>query len=395
MVYDAYNRIFARAGVPEVITVASDSGMMGGSVAHEYMLLTPVGEDSLAICDDCDYRANMEAAASIIKNEKNGPDEPLTEVHTPGMQTIEDVCGFLKTPIEQSCKAVMYQKNMDDEYVIVFLRGDLDVNETKLTNLLGEDIHPAEITPECGLHAGYTGPVGLTVAGKPTVIYDKSLEGTNNPSGAVITKENAIALCEALKEKSKEFGHPIVLIADEPYRELVYGDVEVPYLMNYYDDTIVCYSYSKSLSLPGERIGYIAVCDRMTQGREVYLAICGAGRSLGYVCAPSLMQRVVAQCQGLTSDVSIYKKNRDILSEALTKDGFRVVRPDGAFYLFVESPEPDAEAFAEKAKEFELLLVPSDSFGVTGYVRISYCVSTEMIKNSLPAFEALAKSYGL
>ena len=217
----------------------------------------------------------------------------------------------------------------------------------------------------------------------------------NNPSGAVITEENAIALCEVLKEKSAEYGHPIVLIADEPYRELVYGEVKVPYLMNYYDNTIVCYSYSKSLSLPGERIGYIAVCDRMEQGREVYLAVCGAGRSLGYVCAPSLMQRVVARCQGLTGDVSVYKENRDILSEALTSYGFRVVRPDGAFYLFVEAPEPDAEAFAEKAKEFELLLVPSDSFGVTGYVRISYCVSTEMIKNSLPAFEKLAASYGL
>ena len=217
----------------------------------------------------------------------------------------------------------------------------------------------------------------------------------NNPSGAVITEENVIAMCEVLREKSAEYGHPIVLIADEPYRELVYGDVKVPFLMNYYDNTIVCYSYSKSLSLPGERIGYIAVSDRMEQGREVYLAICGAGRSLGYVCAPSLMQRVIARCQGLTSDISIYRKNRDLLSEALTEDGFRVVRPDGAFYLFVESPEPDAEAFAEKAKEFELLLVPSDSFGVTGYVRISYCVSTAMIERSLPAFQKLAESYGL
>ncbi|MEE3467113.1 MAG: pyridoxal phosphate-dependent aminotransferase [Eubacterium sp.] len=217
----------------------------------------------------------------------------------------------------------------------------------------------------------------------------------NNPSGAVISEAKAEELCAVLKEKSAEYGHPIVLIADEPYRELVYDDVKVPYLMNYYDNTIVCYSYSKSLSLPGERIGYIAVCDRMEQGREVYLAICGAGRSLGYVCAPSLMQRVVARCQGLTSDVSVYKENRDILSEALTKYGFRVVRPDGAFYLFVEAAEPDAEAFAERAKEYELLLVPSDSFGVPGFVRISYCVSTEMIKNSLPAFEKLAKSYGL
>ena len=218
------------------------------------------------------------------------------------------------------------------------------------------------------------------------------MNSPNNPSGAVITAENLTKLCDVLREKSAEYGHPIVLIADEPYRELVY-DAEVPYPMNYYDDTIVCYSYSKSLSLPGERIGYIAVSDRMKDERDVYFAICGAGRSLGYVCAPSLMQRVVARCQGMTSDVSIYKKNRDILSEALTKYGYRVVRPDGAFYLFVEALEEDAEAFAERAKEYELLLVPSDSFGVPGFVRISYCVSTEMIERSLPAFEKLAASY--
>ncbi len=217
----------------------------------------------------------------------------------------------------------------------------------------------------------------------------------NNPSGAVISEENVVKLCDVLRDKSKEFGHPIILIADEPYRELVYDDVKVPFFMNYYDDTIVCYSYSKSLSLPGERIGYIAVSDKMTDSKNVFLAVCGAGRSLGYVCAPSLMQRVVAKCLGMTSDVSVYKENRDILANALREYGFTVVQPDGAFYLFVKAMEPDAGAFAEKAKEFELLLVPSDSFGVPGYVRISYCVSTEMIKNSLPAFKKLAESYGL
>ena len=198
VVYDAYNRIFARAGVPEVITVASDSGMMGGSVAHEYMLLTPVGEDSLAICENesCGYRANMEAAESIIQNEKAGNDEPLTEVYTPDIHTIEEICDFLKTPLTQSCKAVIYQKNMDDEYVVVFIRGDLDVNETKLTNYLGEAVHPAEVTPESGLHAGYTGPVELHVAGKPTILYDKSLQGTNNLScGANKEEYHYTGLC--------------------------------------------------------------------------------------------------------------------------------------------------------------------------------------------------------
>ena len=184
-----------------------------------------------------------------------------------------------------------------------------------------------------------------------------------------------------------------MLISDEPYRELVYGDVEVPYLMNYYDDTIVCYSYSKSLSLPGERIGYIAVSDKMKDSQDVFFAVCGAGRSLGYVCAPSLFQRVVRDCQGLTSDISVYKKNRDILLENLGEYGYRCVQPDGAFYLFVEALEADAKKFSEKAKEYELLLVPSDSFGVEGYVRISYCVSTEQILNSLPAFKKLVESY--
>ena len=198
IVYDAYNRIFARAGVPQVITVASDSGMMGGSVAHEYMLLTPVGEDSLAICEneDCDYRANMEAAESITENEKSGADEPLTEVYTPDIHTIEDICEFLKTPLTRSCKAVVYQKNADDEYVVIFIRGDLDVNETKLTNYLGEAVHPALITPESGLNAGYIGPVGLNVSGKPVIIYDRSLMGTNNLScGANKDEYHYTGLC--------------------------------------------------------------------------------------------------------------------------------------------------------------------------------------------------------
>ena len=221
------------------------------------------------------------------------------------------------------------------------------------------------------------------------------INSPNNPTGAVITEEKLKAIADVMRKKSAEFGHPIVLIADEPYRDLVYGDVSVPYPMNYYDDTIVCYSYSKSLSLPGERIGYIAVSDKMTDEKDVYFAVCGAGRSLGYVCAPSMMQRVVAACQGMTSDVSVYEANRNILLDALTSYGFRVVSPDGAFYLFLETPGKDAVAFSEKAKDFELLLVPSDSFGVTGYVRISYCVDTDMIKKSLPAFKSLSDAYGI
>ncbi len=220
------------------------------------------------------------------------------------------------------------------------------------------------------------------------------LNSPNNPSGVVISEEGIRDLCEVLEKKQKEYGHPIFLITDEPYRELVYGGIKVPYLMNYYDNTIVCYSYSKSLSLPGERIGYIAVSDRAVQWKQIYAAVCGAGRALGYVCAPSLFQQVVKRCQGVTSDVSVYKKNRDILYNALTEYGYHCIKPDGAFYLFVEALEEDAGAFSERAKEYELLVVPADSFGTPGFVRISYCVSTEQIENSLPAFQALAESYG-
>jgi len=215
----------------------------------------------------------------------------------------------------------------------------------------------------------------------------------NNPSGVVISKENVISLCKVLKEKSAEYGHPIYLISDEPYRELVYDDVEVPYLTKHYDNTLVCYSFSKSLSLPGERIGYIVVSNEMEDAEDVYAAVCGAGRALGYVCAPSLFQRVIAKCIGETSDIAIYKKNRDLLYNGLTELGFQCIKPDGAFYLFAKSMEPDANAFCEKAKKYELLLVPSDDFGCPGYVRISYCVSTEQIINSMPAFEKLAKEY--
>lgn len=178
--HKAYERIFARAGVPEVISVASDSGMMGGNLSHEFMLLTPVGEDSIAICPECDYHANMEAAESIIKNVLDEKEEALTLVHTPNIHTIEEVCDFLHTPAEKSCKAVVYQRNEDDSYVVVFIRGDLDINETKLTNFLGCEVHPAIITAECGLNPGYIGPYALN--GDFTVLYDNSLKGTNNLS---------------------------------------------------------------------------------------------------------------------------------------------------------------------------------------------------------------------
>ncbi|MGO5073400.1 pyridoxal phosphate-dependent aminotransferase [Clostridium sporogenes] len=219
------------------------------------------------------------------------------------------------------------------------------------------------------------------------------INSPNNPSGVIISEENIKSLCKVLKEKSDEYGHPIYLISDEPYRELVYDDIDIPYLTKYYANTFVCYSFSKSLSLPGERIGYIVVSNEMDDWQNVYAAVCGAGRALGYVCAPSLFQRVVSKCVGQTADISVYKKNRDLLYNGLTELGYKCVKPDGAFYLFVKSMESDAYAFCEKAKKHELLLVPADDFGCPGYVRISYCVTTEQIKNSMPAFEKLAKEY--
>ena len=217
----------------------------------------------------------------------------------------------------------------------------------------------------------------------------------NNPSGVVYSRETLQKLGALLEEKSREYGHPIYIVSDEPYRELVYGDVFVPYLTKYYRDTVVCYSYSKSLSMPGERIGYILVPDEAADAGDLYAAVCGAGRALGYVCAPSMAQHVIARCQGMVSDLSVYRKNRDLLYEALESYGYTCVHPDGAFYLFVRALEPDAAAFCEKAKEQELLLVPADDFGCPGYVRIAYCVTTEQIQRALPAFRKLAESYGV
>jgi len=219
------------------------------------------------------------------------------------------------------------------------------------------------------------------------------INSPNNPSGVVYTEKTIKQVCGILKKKSAEFGKTIYLIADEPYRELVYGDVYVPYLMNYYDHTMVCYSYSKALSLPGERIGYIAVSPKADRAKDLYLAICGAGRSLGYVCAPSLFQQVIKRCINCKVDVNIYKENRDVLLKNLTEYGYECVMPEGAFYLFVKALEKDANAFCEKAKTKEILVVPCDDFGVEGYVRISYCVPKERIINSLPAFKALAEEY--
>ena len=215
----------------------------------------------------------------------------------------------------------------------------------------------------------------------------------NNPSGVVYTQKTLEALGALLTQKSREYGHPIYLISDEPYRELAYG-VDVPFVPLIYPNTVVCYSYSKSLSLPGERIGYIYVPDSAADSRALYDAVAGAARSAGHVCAPSLWQKVIARCAGLRPDLQAYDRNRKALYEGLTAMGYEMAKPDGAFYLFIKAPGGDANAFSEKAKERDLLLVPGDGFGCPGYFRICYCVSYDMIQRSLPVFRALINKSG-
>ena len=222
------------------------------------------------------------------------------------------------------------------------------------------------------------------------------INSPNNPSGVVYSENDIKTLAALLEKYSLKYGNPIYLIADEPYRELVYDkDTKVPFVMNYYPRSIVCYSYSKSLSLPGERIGYIAVNNQISEFSDLYAGICGAGRSLGFVCAPNLFQQLIKKVYSVTSDISVYKRNRDRLYGALIDYGFSVIKPDGAFYMFVKSPESDAKAFCERAKKHELLIVAGDDFGCEGYARMSYCVAPEMIERALPALKKLAESYNL
>ena len=215
----------------------------------------------------------------------------------------------------------------------------------------------------------------------------------NNPSGTVYSKATLERLAAILTEKSREYGHPIYLISDEPYREIVYAGVEVPWVPHIYRDTIVCYSFSKSLSLPGERIGYVLVPQEAADGGSVYAAVAGAGRSLGYVCAPALFQQVTSICCDMTADLKIYEENAKMFTAALREMGYHVVEPGGAFYLFPRTLEPDDVAFSERAKKLDLLIVPGSGLGAPGHVRISYCVQTETIRRALPKFQALADSY--
>ena len=213
----------------------------------------------------------------------------------------------------------------------------------------------------------------------------------NNPSGVGYTEETLNALGALLTRKRQEYGHPIYIVADEPYRELTYG-CTAPFIPNIYPNTIVCYSYSKSLSLPGERIGYVYVPRQAADSAALYAAVAGAARACGHVCAPSLWQKVIARCAHLRPDLAAYDKNRKALYEGLTEMGYEMAKPDGAFYLFIKAPGGDANEFSERAKAKDLLVVPGDGFGCPGYFRICYCVSYEMIQKSLPVFRALIEN---
>lgn len=219
------------------------------------------------------------------------------------------------------------------------------------------------------------------------------INSPNNPSGVVYSEKTIQELAALLCSFEKKYDHPIYLLADEPYREIVFAGVEVPYLPNYYADTLVCYSWSKSLSVPGERMGYVLIPDAVTDSRLVYAAIAGAGRSLGYVNAPGLFQRVCAMCADETADISVYETNKTLLSKGLRDMGYQLVEPDGTFYMFPRTLIEDDVVFCEKAKDYNLLIVPGSGFGCPGHVRISYCVPTERIERSLASFQKLADFY--
>lgn len=313
-----------------------------------------------------------------------------------------------KTVADNLNKRFATRLTQDCIYMTCGASASLTITLNAILNAGDEVVTFAPFFPEYRVFTEHTGAKLVAVDGDPQTFQidfnklEKALNGRtkavlinspNNPSGVVYTEECIKKLSEILKRFSASRGEPVYLISDEPYRELVYDGVKVPFVMNYYERSVVCYSFSKCLSLPGERIGYIAVNNAMEEWSEVYAGICGAGRALGFVCAPSLFQKLIVKVCGEVSDISVYKSNRDRLCSALRGYGYNVVKPDGAFYLFVKALESSAKSFAERAKTYGLLLVAGDDFGCNGYVRIAYCVPADMIERSLPAFEALARSY--
>ena len=351
---------------------------------------------------------NVPAPAAVNETIKNILDEmPSTVIH--GYTSAQGDAGTRKAVADYINERFGCSVNADNIYMTCGAAASLTISLKALCSKdTDEVVIFAPYFPEytvfiANANARYVSVPALPVTFQPDLASFESsinadtraviINSPNNPSGVVYTEETVKAICSILGAKSKEFGNPIYIICDEPYRELVYDSVNVPYLMNYYDDVLVCYSYSKSLSLPGERIGYIAVSPKAKDSASIYAAVCGAGRSLGYVCAPSLMQEVVKRCLKEKPDIESYKANRDLLYNSLSEYGYDCVKPDGAFYLFVKILGDDEEEFCRRASDRGLLLVPGAGFASPGYVRIAYCVSTDTIRRSLPEFEALAKSY--
>jgi aspartate aminotransferase len=296
----------------------------------------------------------------------------------------------------------------DDLYLTMGAAAALDACITALTNPGDEVVVVAPYFPEYRVWIENAGCACVEVPARASdfqldvpalraAIGPKTraliVNSPNNPVGTVYTRQNLEELAAMLREREAELGAPVYLISDEPYRELAYGDVKPTWMPSVYENTLVCYSWSKSFSLPGERMGYVLVSPEAADARRVYLAVCGAGRVLGYVCAPTLLQKAVAACVDVPVNVEPYVRNRKLLTDMLDSLGFEYIQPDGAFYLWMRALEPDAQAFSDKARSHELLIVPSDSFGVGGWVRISYCVAEEVIAGSRDAFAALKADY--
>ncbi len=333
---------------------------------------------------------------------KNVPAEKLhaytSAVGDPGVR--QAVAEFLNGRYGQHCCA-------DGVYLTAGSAAALAICLTALLNSGEEVVMPAPFFTEYTVYAEQAGGVSVIVPCRADfqldidaiekAINEKTrvllINSPNNPSGVVFGEESIRALSELLRKKSEEYGAPIYLLSDEPYRELVYGGVTVPYLPNFYDNTIVCNSFSKTLSLAGERVGFILVPEKVSEWRDVYAAIGGAGRALGYINLGSMFQFLLPACLGETADLSVYAKNREIMVNALTEYGFEMASPDGAFYLFLKAPGGDDVAFCQKAREFELLFVPGSAFYYPGYVRAAYCLDTDTILRALPAFKALAEAY--
>ena len=343
-----------------------------------------------------------EALVSLIK------ETPSTQLH--GYTSAQGDAGVRGAIADYLNKTYGIGVGANDLYMTVGAAASLSACLSALAGEGEEVIAFAPFFPEYRVFTEQTGAT-LRVVAADTERFEISFEGLaealnektaaviinspNNPSGAVLSAATLTRLGQVLTEAEKKYGHPIYLIADEPYRELAYDGVEVPYPTLFYHNTLVCYSFSKSISLPGERIGYVLVAPSVEDHNGVYAAVCGAGRALGYVCAPSLFQHLIPKVLGKVSDLAAYKTNRDLLYNALTEYGFTLNKPDGAFYLFMKAAEADANAFCERAKKYELLLVPGDDFACPGYVRIAYCVTEDQIRRSLPSFRKLAEEYGL